>query len=80
MNASERAKIWLGDVYDEETRNAVQHLIDNDLTLLEESFYKNLEFGTGGMRGIMGVGTNRMNQYTLGTATQGLANYLKKFH
>lgn len=80
MNASERAQIWLSDAYDEETRKAVQHLIDHDNNLLEESFYKNLEFGTGGMRGIMGVGTNRMNKYTLGAATQGLANYLKKFH
>ena len=80
MNALERANIWLGDAYDEETRKAVQLLIDGDSALLEESFYKDLEFGTGGMRGIMGVGTNRLNKYTLGAATQGLANYLKKVH
>src|SRR5690606_17943320 len=77
-NAMERAKIWLGEHYDETTREEVQHLIDTDLELLEDAFYKDLEFGTGGMRGIMGVGTNRINRYTLGAATQGLANYLKK--
>lgn len=80
MTTLDRAKVWLGEAYDEETRNEVQHLIDNDLQLLEESFYKDLAFGTGGMRGIMGVGTNRLNKYTLGAATQGLANYLKAFH
>ena len=77
-NAMERAKVWLGEHYDEATRDEVQHLIDTDLELLEDAFYKDLEFGTGGMRGIMGVGTNRINRYTLGAATQGLANYLKK--
>src|SRR5690606_18449699 len=77
-NAMERAKIWLGENYDETTREEVQHLIDTDIILLEDAFYKDLEFGTGGMRGIMGVGTNRINRYTLGAATQGLANYLKK--
>lgn len=77
-NAMERAKVWLGEHYDETTREEVQHLIDTDLELLEDAFYKDLEFGTGGMRGIMGVGTNRINRYTLGAATQGLANYLKK--
>lgn len=76
-NALERAKIWLNEQYDEETRTKVQDMINNDPTLLEDSFYKDLEFGTGGMRGIMGVGTNRINQYTLGAATQGLANYLQ---
>lgn len=80
MNVLDRAKLWLGEAYDEETRNEVQNLIDNDPKLLEESFYKDLEFGTGGMRGIMGTGTNRLNKYTLGAATQGLANYLKEFH
>lgn len=74
----ERAKVWLGEHYDETTREEVQQLIDTDLQLLEDAFYKDLEFGTGGMRGIMGVGTNRINRYTLGAATQGLANYLKK--
>ncbi len=77
-NAMERAKIWLGEHYDEITREEVQNLVDTDLQLLEDAFYKDLEFGTGGMRGIMGVGTNRINRYTLGAATQGLANYLKK--
>lgn len=74
----ENAKLWLSDSYDVETRNAVQDLIDNNPTELDDSFYKNLEFGTGGMRGIMGVGTNRLNKYTLGAATQGLANYINK--
>ncbi|APD08088.1 phosphoglucomutase (alpha-D-glucose-1,6-bisphosphate-dependent) [Flavobacteriaceae bacterium UJ101] len=74
----EKAKIWLNDEFDAKTQQEVQNLIDNDPKTLEEAFYKNLEFGTGGMRGIMGVGTNRLNQYTLGMATQGLANYLKK--
>ncbi len=74
----EKAKIWLNSEFDAETQREVQNLIDNDPKTLEEAFYKNLEFGTGGMRGIMGVGTNRLNQYTLGLATQGLANYLKK--
>lgn len=72
----ERAQLWLSDAYDAETRNAVQDLIDNNPTELDDSFYRDLEFGTGGMRGIMGVGTNRLNKYTLGAATQGLSNYL----
>ncbi len=74
----ERAEKWLSDSYDEETRKRVKYLIDNDSKELTESFYKDLEFGTGGLRGIMGVGTNRMNVYTVGMATQGLSNYLKK--
>ena len=74
----ERAEKWLSDSYDEETRKKVKQLIDNDPKELTESFYKDLEFGTGGLRGIMGVGTNRMNVYTVGMATQGLSNYLKK--
>ncbi len=74
-----RAQVWLGAGYDEETRAAVQSMLDNpDKTELIESFYRDLEFGTGGLRGIMGAGTNRMNIYTVGSATQGLANYLKK--
>lgn len=74
----ERAEKWLGPQYDEETRNAVKALLDNpDKTELIDAFYKDLEFGTGGLRGIMGAGTNRMNIYTVGAATQGLANYLK---
>ena len=74
-----KAEVWLGTGYDEPTRNQVQAMLDNaDPTDLIESFYKDLEFGTGGLRGIMGAGTNRMNKYTVGTATQGLSNYLKK--
>lgn len=74
-----RAQVWLGEGYDQETRAAVQAMLDNeDKTELIESFYRDLEFGTGGLRGIMGAGTNRMNIYTVGSATQGLANYLKK--
>lgn len=74
-----KAQEWLSPVYDENTRKAVQALLDNDDTNeLIDSFYRTLEFGTGGLRGIMGVGTNRMNIYTVGAATQGLSNYLKK--
>jgi len=70
---------WLSPSYDEETRKAVQDLINNnEETELTDSFYRYLEFGTGGLRGIMGVGSNRMNKYTIGKATQGLSNYLKK--
>lgn len=71
------AKSWLSADFDEETRKGVQYLIDNDPKELEDSFYRTLEFGTGGLRGVMGVGTNRMNVYTVSMATQGLANYLK---
>ena len=73
-----KAQSWLDGHYDEETKKQVKYLIDNDMKELVESFYKDLEFGTGGLRGIMGVGSNRMNIYTVGAATQGLANYLKK--
>ena len=73
-----KAQQWLEGNYDAETKAQVQYLIDNDPKELVESFYKDLEFGTGGLRGIMGVGSNRMNVYTVGMATQGLANYLKK--
>ncbi|MGJ1205814.1 phospho-sugar mutase [Sphingobacterium lactis] len=74
-----RVNQWLSDEYDAETVKNVQDLIDQDQeTELLDSFYKELEFGTGGLRGIMGVGSNRMNKYTIGKATQGLANYLKK--
>lgn len=73
----ERAKNWLSEKYDTETRKQVQELIDSNPSELLESFYKNLEFGTGGLRGIMGVGTNRMNTYTVAMATQGFANYIK---
>lgn len=74
----ERAREWLSDKYDKATREAVADMIKNDPQEVVESFHKDLEFGTGGMRGIMGVGTNRMNKYTIGAATQGLADYLKE--
>ena len=74
----QKAQQWLDGNYDAETKAQVKHLIENDQKELVESFYKDLEFGTGGLRGIMGVGSNRMNIYTVGMATQGLANYLKK--
>lgn len=74
-----RAEIWLSENYDEETRKEVKDMLEaTDKTELVESFYRDLEFGTGGLRGIMGAGTNRMNKYTVGAATQGLANYLKE--
>ena len=76
----ERAKSWLTEQYDEETRKSVQNMLDNDPNELVESFYRNLEFGTGGLRGIMGAGTNRMNIYTVAMATQGFANYIKKMN
>jgi phosphoglucomutase len=74
-----KANVWLGDGYDDETRAEVKRMLDaDDKTALIEAFYKDLEFGTGGLRGIMGAGSNRMNIYTVGAATQGLANYLKE--
>ncbi|MDR1706502.1 MAG: phospho-sugar mutase [Prevotella sp.] len=79
VQVTNKAKTWLSDKYDAETRKEVQALLDKeDKTDLIEAFYKDLEFGTGGLRGIMGVGTNRVNIYTIGGATQGLANYLLK--
>ena len=72
-----KAKGWLTDIFDEETKKEVNSLIENHPKELEESFYKNAAFGTGGMRGVMGVGTNRINKYTLGRNTQGLSDYLK---
>jgi phosphoglucomutase len=74
----DRANQWLEGNYDKETKEQVKYLLENDEQALIDAFYKDLEFGTGGLRGIMGAGTNRMNIYTLGMATQGLANYLKK--
>ena len=68
---------WLQAPFDKTTQDAVREL-HKDKTLLEDAFYKDLSFGTGGMRGIMGVGTNRINAYTLGKSTQGLCYYLKK--
>jgi len=74
----QQAKSWLSEAYDSETRKKVQTLIDENSEELIESFYKDLDFGTGGMRGIMGVGSNRINKYSIGKATQGLANTLKQ--
>ena len=75
----EKVNQWLSGSYDEETKAAIQKMIDdNETTALTDAFYKDLEFGTGGLRGIMGIGSNRINRYTVGMATQGLANYLKK--
>ncbi|HAF29352.1 MAG TPA: phosphoglucomutase [Bacteroidales bacterium] len=73
-----KAKLWLESAIDSDSKKEIENLIQNDETELIESFYKDLEFGTGGLRGIMGVGTNRMNIYTVGMATQGLTNYLKQ--
>ncbi len=73
-----KAQAWLDGPYDEETKRQVRYLMEHDPKELTESFYKDLEFGTGGLRGIMGVGSNRMNIYTVGAATQGLANYLRR--
>jgi len=74
----ERVNVWLTPFFDEETQQTIKDLIAFEPETLEESFYKNLAFGTGGMRGIMGVGDNRINKYTLGKNTQGLSNYLKE--
>ncbi len=73
-----RAEQWLTDAFDKETQDSVRELMGNDPDALADAFYRDLEFGTGGLRGVMGVGTNRMNKYTVGMATQGLANYLLK--
>lgn len=77
-DVKKKAQQWLSSNFDEETRAKVQDLLDHNESELVECFYKDLEFGTGGLRGLMGVGTNRMNIYTVGMATQGLCNYLKK--
>ncbi|MDD4919357.1 MAG: phospho-sugar mutase [Bacteroidales bacterium] len=74
----DKARQWLNPLYDEQTRTEILRLMKEDPVLLEDSFYRNLDFGTGGLRGVMGVGTNRMNRYTVGMVTQGLANYVKK--
>jgi phosphoglucomutase len=71
----DKVSVWLSGNYDQATKDAISSLQTDELA---DSFYRNLEFGTGGLRGIMGVGTNRMNKYTVGMATQGFANYLKK--
>ena len=75
-NVKEKARLWLESPIDEASRDAIRHMMKNNEPELIESFYRDLEFGTGGLRGIMGVGTNRMNIYTVGMATQGLCNYL----
>lgn len=77
-NFRETAQSWLDGNYDQETKDEVRRLMESDPAGLEDAFYRNLEFGTGGLRGVMGVGTNRMNKYTVGMATQGLANYIRK--
>ena len=74
----EKAELWLIEPFDSETQQNVQKLLTENSDSLLDSFYKDMEFGTGGMRGIMGVGTNRINKYTLGRSTQGLSNYLRK--
>lgn len=73
----ERINTWLTPTFDQDTQSQIKHLMANDTKELNECFYKDLEFGTGGMRGIMGIGTNRINKFTLGKNTQGLSNYLK---
>lgn len=79
MQVTEKAQQWLGNGFDENTRNEVRAMLENeDKSALIDAFYRDLEFGTGGLRGIMGAGTNRMNIYTVGMATQGLANYLNR--
>ncbi len=78
QNVLNKANAWLQGNYDEETKASIRNMMENDPQELVESFYRSLEFGTGGLRGIMGVGSNRMNKYTVGAATQGFANYLKK--
>ncbi len=77
-NILAKAQLWMGENFTAETRQQVKQLMNENPVELFESFYTDLEFGTGGLRGIMGVGTNRMNQYTVGMATQGLANYVNK--
>lgn len=74
----QKVSSWLNGAYDEETKNSIKNLQQTNADELADAFYRNLEFGTGGLRGIMGIGTNRMNKYTVGMATQGYANYLKK--
>src|ERR1700694_4949845 len=74
----EKVDLWLKGNYDQATKDEIIRLQKENPAELIDSFYRNLEFGTGGLRGIMGVGTNRVNKYTIGMATQGYANYLKK--
>ncbi|HTE29277.1 MAG TPA: hypothetical protein VK666_02810, partial [Chryseolinea sp.] len=74
----QRSAAWLNGNFDEETKSTVKKLQKENPAELADAFYRNLEFGTGGLRGIMGIGTNRINKYTVGIATQGYANYLKQ--
>ena len=76
----QKVDLWLAGNFDQETKNAIIKMKEENPSELADSFYQNLEFGTGGLRGIMGVGTNRMNKYTVGMATQGYANYLKEVY
>lgn len=78
QNILDKVNIWLSPIFDEKTHKEITEMMTSSPKELEESFYKNLEFGTGGMRGIMGVGTNRINKYTLGKNTQGISDYMKK--
>ena len=78
MNSLDKAQQWLKSPFDKETIEEVKRLIDTNPAILDDSFYTDLAFGTGGMRGVLGAGTNRINKYTLGRATQGLANFLKE--
>jgi len=80
MTPQERAHTWLSPIFDDGTQSQVRQLIERDSEELVDAFFKELTFGTGGMRGVLGVGTNRINKYTLGKATQGLSNYLKRRH
>ncbi|NQX91609.1 MAG: phospho-sugar mutase, partial [Flavobacteriales bacterium] len=77
-NLKEKAEFWMSELFDQQTRDNVRFMMENHPDELYECFYQDLEFGTGGLRGKMGVGTNRVNQYTIGMASQGLANYVKK--
>ena len=77
-NILDKVNEWLTPTFDENTQKEIKEMMTSSPKDLEESFYKNLEFGTGGMRGIMGVGTNRINKYTLGKNTQGLSNYMQQ--
>ena len=77
LNVTEKANAWLSGNYDEETKKEVEQMLESeDKSQLIDAFYRELEFGTGGLRGIMGAGSNRINKYTIGSATQGLSNYL----
>ena len=77
LNVTEKANAWLSGNYDEETKKEVEQILESeDKSQLIDAFYRELEFGTGGLRGIMGAGSNRINKYTIGSATQGLSNYL----